>query len=93
MPRDYKHDNRRRLYLTLLSLSPQMRVSSILTTLLVSLPLAFAQIPCDDEYGKYCPESSPDEVGDCLAKHDLSPGCDVYVKVMAACKADLQQRW
>ena len=56
---------------------------------------AYAQIPCDDSYGEFCPSESGFGVGDCLKKagiDKLSEGCIKYIQLHDACKADIDTR-
>jgi len=48
------------------------------------LTLSVAQIPCDDQFGAFCPEASGWTVGDCLKEHqaELPEPCTVYINVM-----------
>eukprot|EP00518_Triparma_eleuthera_P002117 CAMPEP_0182465516 /NCGR_PEP_ID=MMETSP1319-20130603/9925_1 /TAXON_ID=172717 /ORGANISM="Bolidomonas pacifica, Strain RCC208" /LENGTH=163 /DNA_ID=CAMNT_0024665289 /DNA_START=72 /DNA_END=560 /DNA_ORIENTATION=- len=53
---------------------------------------ASCQIPCDSEYGEYCPEMSSYAVGTCIrekAGSGLSAQCAEYLDVMNACQADI----
>lgn len=51
----------------------------------------FAQIPCDEQYGNFCPEESGWGVGDCLKKHEseLSSACSGFVALQDICKDDI----
>ncbi|GMI40468.1 hypothetical protein TeGR_g10818 [Tetraparma gracilis] len=64
----------------------------LLSLLLLLLPFAAAQIPCDDEYGRSCPSHSPDTVGSCLSAlppSSLSAACLSYMSTMSSCAPDL----
>lgn len=54
----------------------------------------YAQIPCDEAYGQYCPEESGFAVGDCLKKQgleNLSEGCIKFVQLHDVCKEDIEK--
>lgn len=51
-----------------------------------------AQIPCDDEYGQYCPEASGFDVGVCLKSkgiQHLNEQCIQFIMMHDNCKEDI----
>ncbi|GMI04790.1 hypothetical protein TrRE_jg8005 [Triparma retinervis] len=68
-----------------------MKVFSILG--LASVGLVVAQIPCDEEYGKHCPDKSSWDVGECIREKvgmdNLSDSCKSYLTAMSVCKDDI----
>mmetsp|Transcript_39480 Transcript_39480/g.40231 ORF Transcript_39480/g.40231 Transcript_39480/m.40231 type:complete len:155 (+) Transcript_39480:55-519(+) len=55
----------------------------------------FADLPCDEFHGKFCPEDSGWGVGECLKKVDkssLSPACIAHIALHDACKNDIEKR-
>ena len=52
----------------------------------------YAQIPCDDEYGQYCPEASGYDVGICLKSKGiklLNEQCIQFIMMHDNCKDDI----
>ena len=52
--------------------------------------VVFADHPCDDEHGQFCPAEGPTTLGACLKQHELSEGCATWVKMHDACEAECQ---
>jgi hypothetical protein len=68
-------------------------IFSVVVALLL-LSIAYAQIPCDDAYGQYCPEESGYGVGECLKKQNLellTEDCINYIQLHDACKEDINK--
>ena len=64
-----------------------MRWDPLLAVLAV---VAFADHPCDDEHGQFCPAEGPTTLGACLKQHELSEGCATWVKMHDACEQECQ---
>eukprot|EP00596_Hydrurales_sp_CCMP1899_P010813 CAMPEP_0119041446 /NCGR_PEP_ID=MMETSP1177-20130426/12129_1 /TAXON_ID=2985 /ORGANISM="Ochromonas sp, Strain CCMP1899" /LENGTH=141 /DNA_ID=CAMNT_0007007491 /DNA_START=75 /DNA_END=500 /DNA_ORIENTATION=+ len=63
-------------------------------TVALSLALTYAQIPCDEAYGEFCPSESGWEVGNCLKKigaDKLSKECNEYIQLQEVCKDDIEK--
>lgn len=68
----------------------------LITMLLLNINLmnniVNAQIPCDDEYGQYCPEASGFDVGVCLKSkgiQHLNEQCIQFIMMHDNCKEDI----
>ena len=69
-----------------------MFVFRALFCMLALVGSAFAQIPCDDAYGQYCPEATGWEVATCLKKQSgLTEPCLDFIKTLDACKNDIDK--
>lgn len=72
------------------------RISTIIFVLFffcINAFVTFAQIPCDEEYGQYCPEEVGYGVATCLKNSDnfenISQACKDYLIIHDVCKADI----
>lgn len=53
----------------------------------------YAQIPCDDAYGEFCPEAQGWAVETCLKEHmeKLSSDCINFINMSDTCKSDISK--
>lgn len=64
--------------------------------LFVNFQLCQSQIPCDEAYGKHCPESAGWEVVKCLksvdvAENPLDTGCVKFINMHDSCETEIKQ--
>ena len=59
---------------------------------LIFLAIVNSQIPCDDEYGQFCPDKAGLDVGVCLKEsgQTLSESCKSYISLHETCSEDIE---
>lgn len=74
---------------------PRINMNALFFVFIAIVVCSYAQIPCDDAYGAYCPEESGYSVGDCLkrvASEDpsaVSKECIDYIGIHETCREDI----